>query len=637
VISGLVPGRGYRRRWLRGDVIAGVTVAAYLIPQVMAYAAVAGVRPVAGLWAALPALVVYAALGSSRSLSMGPEATTALMTAIAIGPLAAGQPQRYAGLAASLALLVGLLALGACLLRLGFFADLLSRPVLVGYMAGLALIMMAGQLRRVTGVPVTGQAFVGQVVSFARGIGQIRPATIAIAAAVLGFLLLVQWRWAHAPGPLIAMLAAAAAVAGFGLSRRGVGVAGMIPAGLPVPRLPDVHPNDLRELLLPAFSVLVVGFSDDVLTARSFARRGEEIRPNQELLALSVANAGSSLLRGFPVSSSATRTSIGIAAGSRTQLYSLTAAVSTLAVLVFLRPVLARFPTAALGAIVIYAAIRLISVTSFRRLLAFRRSEFLLALSAGVGVLAFNILYGVLIAIGLSVADLLVRVARPHDAILGRVPGLAGMHDVTDYPSAQTVPGLVVYRYDAPLFFANAADFRHRALAAADRQPGPVRWFVLNVEANVEADFTAMEAVEAVRDELTDRGIVFALARVKQDLRVRLDSFGLTAKIGAQRLFPTLPTAVQAYQSWARRHPPGDLGDPSRQQLSAGGGEHAAAGYHVGQHGAGAPGLPGRGGGNAVASGLEQLPVTGLKLGGVHRFHLIILGGRDPRSRACGP
>jgi sulfate permease, SulP family len=549
--------RGYRRAWLGGDLIAGVTVAAYMIPQVMAYASVAGVRPAAGLWAALPALVIYAALGSSRSLSMGPEATTALMTAIALGSVAAGQPQRYAALAALLALLVGLLALGASLLRLGFVADLLSRPVLVGYLAGVALIMIADQLRRATGVPVTGQAFFSQVVSFSRGIGEIQPATIAVAAAVLGFLLLVQWRWEHAPGPLIAMLLATAAVAVLGLQRRGVAVVGPIPAGLPVPGLPEVHPADVRDLLLPAFTVLIVAFSDDVLTARSFARRGEEIRPNRELLALCAANAGAGLLRGFPVSSSATRTSIAIAAGSRTQLYSVTAAASALGVLLFVRPVLSRFPTAALGAIVVYAAVRLVDVTAFRRLLAFRRGEFLIAVSACLGVLAFNILYGVIVAIGLSVADLLVRVARPHDAILGRVPGLAGMHDVDDYPEARTIAGLVVYRYDAPLFFANAADFRHRALAAVDLQPGPVRWFVLNVEANVEVDFTALEAMDALRQELADRGIVFALARVKQDLLVRLNAFGLPDKIGPERLFPTLPSAVKAYESWARQHPPG--------------------------------------------------------------------------------
>ena len=224
--------------------------------------------------------------------------------------------------------------------------------------------------------------------------------------------------------------------------------------------------------------------------------------------------------------------------------------------LFFLRSLLARFPAAALGAIVIYAAIRLIDISALRRLLAFRRVELLIAVSACFGVLAFNILYGVLVAIGLSVADLLVRVARPHDAVLGLVPGLAGMHNVDDYPDARTIPGLVVYRYDAPLFFANAEDFRRRALAAADREQAPVRWFVVNVEANVEADFTALEAVDAVREEISRRGGVFALARVKQDLLARLQAFGLVDKIGEGQLFPTLPTAVDAYQQWIGQHGP---------------------------------------------------------------------------------
>jgi sulfate permease, SulP family len=305
-------------------------------------------------------------------------------------------------------------------------------------------------------------------------------------------------------------------------------------------------------LLLPAFTVLIVAFSDDVLTARSFARRGEPIVANRELLALGIANVGSGLVRGFPVSSSATRTAIATATGTRSQVYSLVTALTVAVVLLVAGPVLARFPTAALGAIVIYAALRLIDITAFRRLFRFRRTELLIAFSACAGVLAFNILYGVLVAIGLSVADLLIRVGRPHDAIQG-----AGMHDVDDYPEAQIIPGLVVYRYDAPLFFANAEDFRRRALAAADQQRESLRWFVLNVEANVEVDFTALEAMEAVRAEITNRGAVFALARVKQDLLARLEAFGLVGKIGIDRMFPTLPTAVAAYRQWAGDHPIG--------------------------------------------------------------------------------
>ena len=553
---GLVTLRGYQRAWLRGDLIAGVTVAAYLVPQVMAYAGVAGLPPVTGLWAALPALACYAVLGSSRLVSLGPESTTALMTAVAIGPLAAGNPARYAALAAMLALLVGLLAVVAWLARLGFIADLLSRPVLVGYLAGVALIMIAGQLGRLTGVQVTGETFIPQVASLAGRLAQVNPGDVLIAAAVLVFLFTAQSRWPRLPGPLAAVLLSTAVCAIFGLGKHGVALVGHIPAGLPTPGLPKVDLTDVRELMLPALGVLLVAFSDDVLTARAFERGGESIDANQELLALGVSNAGAGLLRGFPISSSGSRTAIGLAAGAHTQAYSLTALASILGVLLFARPVLASFPEAALGAIVIYAAVRLIDVQAFRKLAAFRRSEFMLALATCAGVLVFDILYGVLAAVALSVAELLWRVGRPHDAIQGLVPGLAGMHDVDDYPQAETIPGLVVYRYDAPLFFANAQDFRRRALAAAGHGPGRARWFVLNTEANVEVDYTALEAVEAVRAELSRRGTIFALARVKQDLLDDLEAFGLAGKIGAERIFPTLPTAVAAYRQWASQHPP---------------------------------------------------------------------------------
>ena len=549
---------GYDKSWLRGDLLAGVTVAAYLVPQVMAYARVAGLPPAAGLWAAVPALVIYAVMGSSRSLSLGPEATTALMTATAIGPLAAGSPARYAALAATLALLAGAMAIAAGLARLGFLADLLSRPVLVGYLTGVALIMIAGQLGAATGVPVTGEEFLPQVAAFATRLGDARLATSLITAVVLAFLFLVHARWPRVPGPLLAVLLATAAVAGLGLQRHGVQVAGAIPAGLPAPAVPALGAGTVTKLVLPAFSVFIVAFSDDVLTSRAFARRGEQISANRELLTLGAANAAVSLVHGFPISSSGSRTAIGIAAGSHTQLTSVTAAAAVLAVLYALGPLLAAFPLAALAALVIYAATLLIDLAALRRLVSFRRGELVIAAAAFGGVLALGILYGVLVAIAVSVADLLVRVARPHDAILGTVPGMAGMHDIDDYPHAQTIPGLVVYRYDAPLFFANAQDFRRRALAAA-RSGGPrapARWFVLNVEANVEVDFTALEALDQLRDELARDGTTLALARVKQDLLVRLKAFGLASAIGPGLLFPTLPSAVDAYRHWAAAHPP---------------------------------------------------------------------------------
>lgn len=552
-IGKLVPGiatlRGYERGWLRGDLLAGLTVAAYLVPQVLAYATIAGLPPVAGLWAILPALAAYALLGTSRLLSVGPESTTALMTAVVVGPLAAGDPERYAGLAAALAIVVGLLCLASRLLRLGFVADLLSRPILVGYLAGVAMIMIVGQLGKLTGVPVDGETFFGQLASFVRRLPDAHLATVAFAAVVLVFLFVAQRFVPRIPAPLLAVLLATAAVALFDLERRGIDVIGTIPSGVPVPTVPAL--DQVLDLLLPAAGVLLVGYTDNILTARSFAARaGERIDANQELVALGAANIGAGAFGGFPVSSSGSRTALADAAGARSQLYSLVTLVLVVATLLFLGPLLTLFPAAALGAIVVYAAVRLVDVAGFRQLARFRRSELLLALGAFAGVLVFDILYGVLLAVGLSVAEMLSRIARPHDAVLGIVPGLAGMHDVDDYPQARTIPGLMIYRYDSPLFFANAEDFRRRALAAVEGQPEPVRWFVLNAEANVEVDITAMDALDRLRRELTDRGIQFGLARVKQDLLDELEAFGLTANLGPDRMFPTLPTAVEAYERW---------------------------------------------------------------------------------------
>ncbi|MFE4579400.1 SulP family inorganic anion transporter [Streptomyces chartreusis] len=556
LVPGVVALLGYRRSWLRGDVLAGVTVAAYLVPQVMAYAGVAGLPPVAGLWAILPALALYAVFGSSRLLSVGPESTTALMTATVVAPLAAGDPDRYATLAVTLAVTVGLLCLVARAVRLGFLADLLSRPVLIGYMAGVALIMMSDQLTKLTGVETTGSRFFPQVWSFAAGVTEAHGATVVLSAAALVLLFLMAKYVRAVPGPLLAVVLGTLAVVLFDLDERyGVKVIGDVPSGLPGLAHPDW--TEVPGLVLPALGVLLVGYTDFILTARAFSGRaddtddGPELDANQEFLALGAANLGAAALHGFPVSSSASRTALASSSGARSQVYSLIAGVVVLAVLLFLSPLLSRTPSAVLGALVVYAAVRMIDLAGFRRLASFRRRELLLALGCLAGVLALDILYGVLVAVGLSVAELLTRVARPHDAVQGVVPGIAGMHDVDDYPTARTIPGLLVYRYDSPLFFANAEDFRRRALAAVDEQTAPVRWFVLNAEANVEVDITALDALDELRQELTDRGIVFALARVKQDLREELQAYGLADSVGAERIFPTLPTAVAAYREWS--------------------------------------------------------------------------------------
>ncbi|GAB2922698.1 SulP family inorganic anion transporter [Streptomyces heilongjiangensis] len=551
VAPGLGTLLGYRRAWLKGDVLAGVTVAAYLVPQVMAYAGVAGLPPVVGLWAILPALAAYALLGSSRLLSVGPESTTALMTATVVAPLAAGDPDRYATLAATLAITVGLLCVGARLARLGFVADLLSRPVLIGYLAGVALIMTVDQLPKLTGIDTTGSAFFAQVWSFLGNLPELHVATAVFSAVALVVLFTVARYVRAVPGPLLVLVLGTASVAVLGLDDRfGIEVIGDVPVGLPGFSAPDL--GELPRLVLPALGVLLVAYTDFILTARAFAGRdGEEtLDADQEFLALGAANLGAGALSGFPVSSSASRTALASSGGARSQAYSLVAGAAVLAVLLFLSPLLSRTPRAVLGVLVVYAAVRMVDLAGFRRLASFRRRELLLALGCLAGVLVLGILYGVLVAVGLSIAELLTRVARPHDAVQGLVPGVAGMHDIDDYPTARTIPGLLVYRYDSPLFFANAEDFRRRALAAVDEQEDPVRWFVLNAEANVEVDITALDAVDELRRELTRRGVVFALARVKQDLMNDLRAYGLTESVGADRIFPTLPTAVAAYRQW---------------------------------------------------------------------------------------
>jgi len=577
LLPGLVQYRHYQRGWLRGDVLAGLTVAAYLVPQVMAYAEVAGLPPVVGLWATIGPLAVYAVLGASRQLSIGPESTTALMTGVVLAPIAVGDPVRYAALAATLALLVGGVCLLARLARLGFLADLLSKPVLVGYMAGVAVIMIASQLGKITGVPVEGDEFIAQINSFVEQFDDVHWPTLVMSAVLVVMLFALARLAPRLPGPLIIVLLAALVVALFSLQDRGITVVGTVPAGLPTLAVPDLSLGDLAMLLLPAMGIAFVGYTDNVLTARSFAlRQGQSVDANQEWTALGAGNVVSSLSQGFPISCSASRTALGAAVGSRTQLYSLVVLAMVLLTLLVAGPLLSGFPKAALGALVIFAAVRLIDVGEMRRIARFRRNEFLLVVLTTVGVLGLGVLYGVLAASVLSIVELLRRVARPHDSIQGYVPGMAGMHDVDDYPLARQMPGLVVYRYDAPLCFANAEDFRRRALRSVDDallaeegaerrgesgDPHPIEWFVLNAEANVEIDITSADALGQLRDELQERGLTFAMARVKQDLRGDLVRAGLVDKVGADLIFPTLPTAVVAYlRAYEARHgalPPG--------------------------------------------------------------------------------
>ena len=553
-MTGLTRLRTYRRAWLRADVLAGITVTAYLVPQCLAYSELAGASPVTGLWVAVFAMAIYALLGTSRQLSVGPESATAIMVAAAVAPLAAGDPGRYLALSTGLAVIIGLLCIAAWAVRLGFIADLLSQPILIGYMAGVAVIMIVSQLGTITGIRLTSDGPISRIVELAGRLDETQMLALALGGGVAVFLLVLRRLKPLAPGTLIAVVGAGLIVWAFGLQTLGVAVVGPVPSGLPVPTLPAIGIGDVLALLGAAAAITFVGYSDVALTGRAFAARtGEQIDPNREFLAMGVANVAAGLTGGYALSASGSRTAIIDAMRANTQVVGLVSAAAIVVVVLLAPGLIALIPRAALGGVVIYAALRLIDLGGIERLGRFRSTELGLAAIAFVGVIAFDVLAGILVAVGLSVLELFARVARPPAAILGRVPGLAGLHNVEDYPDAQTVPGLVVFRYDAPLCFANAQDFRARATRAVDSQAEPVSWFLLNAEAIVELDLTAAEALGQLVDDLEARHVVFAMARVKQDLRAQLLRGGLLKVIDEERMYPTLPVAVEAFERWQER------------------------------------------------------------------------------------
>ena len=548
LLPGLASLRSYDRADLRGDLVGGVTVTAYLVPQVMAYSALAGLSPVSGLWVIVVGFVLYALIGSSRLLSVGPESSTALLTATALAPLAAGDPLRYAALAALLALIVGLLALLAALLRLGFIGDLLGKPILIGYMAGVGVLMISSQIASLTDTSGGATTFVQELRAVVTNVssGPIPWAPLALALGVA--VLLWALRKQRIPWPLIVVAGAAVAIALIPGASDMFETVGSVPMGVPDLGISTIAPDDVGLLMLPALGILVVGYTDNLLTGRMLALgSGHRIHKNQEFIALGSTNIGSAVVGGFPISSSASRAVVARAAGAHTQVYSLVAASLVLLVLLGLGFLLESFPLAALSGLIIFAAVQLIDIRGFRRLWAFRRREFALALVTAIGVLVFGLLYGIVIAVAVSVVDLLSRVARPHAAVLGTVDGVPGWHSVTDYPEAAQEPGLVVFRYDSPLFFANAEDFLRRARAALQEHP-EARWFLVNVEAVSEVDITGLDALSELQAFCSQRGVHLGLVRAKSELLDELRRHGFLALIGETSVYQTMPTAVAAYR-----------------------------------------------------------------------------------------
>jgi high affinity sulfate transporter 1 len=542
--------RHYERSWLRPDLIAGLTVGAMLIPQSMAYAELAGLAPQFGFYAVIGALVVYALVGTSRHLGVGPEPGTAILAATGVSSLAAGDARRYVALMSLLALVVGCICVAAAVVRLGFLASMLSKSVLVGYITGVGLTLLSSQIASFTGVAITSDKFFSRFDELASELGEIDPPTVTMAICTLAVILALRHPAPQVPGALVGVVLATIVASVFAMDQHGIALVGSIPSGLPTPGLPDVTMNDVRKLLPVAAGIALVGYTDNVLTARSIAAgRGYRIDANQELVALGFTNLSAAFSHGFPVSSSASRTAVPASLGSKTQLVSLVAAAFVVATLLALRPMLGEIPRAALAAVIVSAALSIIDVTGYRNLWRVSREEFALAAIAALAVIVFDILTGVFVAVALSIVVALYRIARPHDAILGDQPGLEGWVEVEAHPEAATEPGLVVYRFDAPLFFVNADHFRERVEQALEDNPGRESWLVLDFEGIGALDATALDVLGELTEHVGVLGVeVVAIARANQDVLARLARAALLEPAGPLRVFATINSAVRAYR-----------------------------------------------------------------------------------------
>jgi SulP family sulfate permease len=537
----------YRPHTARRDGVAALTVAALALPSAMAYAEVAGVSPVNGLYALLLPTVAYALLGTSRQLVIGPEGSiSALAGASVIGLAAAGSPEA-ARLAAMLALLVAVCFGLAWLLRLGWIADYLSRPVLIGYIHGVAGVLVIGQLGKVLGLDIEAADPVPQLVEVASDLGETSATTMAVGLGALLVLLPLRFVAPRVPAPLVVVVAGIALSSMLALAEHGVAVVGDIPAGLPSVGLPQTPLDDTLELIPAAVGLFLVTFADSILTARSYAgKHGQHVDAGQELLAIGGANAAAGITQGIPVGASGSRTAVSDGVGVQTQLGALMAAGVILAILLFLTGPIGDLPKAVLGATIISAAIGLVDPAQWRALRATDPVELAIAGVAMAGVLVVGVLEAIAFAAGLSIVDVVRRSARPHDAVLGWVERLGRYADVSVHRGARVTPGVVVYRVDDRVFFANASYVKGRIREAVRGAPTPARWLVLDAEAMVQVDSAGLAAIEQVARDLERDGVTLVVARMRAVTQQRFDESGLSDAIGRDRLHPTVRGAVEA-------------------------------------------------------------------------------------------
>lgn len=538
---------GYGGKTLRRDLLAGLTVAALAVPSGIAYAELAGLSPVAGLYALLLPTTIYTFLGSSRQLIVGPEGSISALVATAVIPLAAGDPQQYASLAALLALLVGGVFLVARIVRLSWIADYFSRPVLTGYIHGVAIVLIVAQLGKLFGLDIEADDPLPQLAEFAREITESSVATIEVGVACVSALLLLRWLAPRIPGPLVVLVLAIAASAALDLQTHGVAIVGEIPSGLPGFAIPTLRLDDALGLLPAAVGIFFVSFADQILTARSFAgKHGQHVRADQELTAMGLANVAAGITQSFSIGASGSRTAVNDQSGGRTQLSGLIGAATVALVLLFLTEPMGYLPRATLGAVIVGAAVGLVDPKAWRALSRTSRAELLIAATTTLGVVLVGVLEALIVAVALSLVDVARRSATPHDAVLGWVERLGRYADVRLHPRARVIPGVLVYRLDDRLFFANASYARGRILEAINGSPDPVRSFVFDAEALSHVDATGIHAFRELVGTLRGEGITFLVARLKDPMQRTFRDAGLLDVIGEHNTYPTVRAAVEA-------------------------------------------------------------------------------------------
>jgi high affinity sulfate transporter 1 len=542
----------YDRSWLRSDLGAGLSVAAIALPVGIAYADLAGVPAVIGMYSAIFPLLVYALFGSSRQLMTGPDAATCIIVAASLGPLAGGDPERYLALMVILTLMTGILYVFAGMSRLGFIANFLSQPILTGYLNGIALIIIVGQLQKLFGYTGEAEEFFPKLTEFIARIDDSHLPTLILGLGLLIALIVLRLIAPKLPAALVVVVAGIVAVVMFGLDQSDVAVLGSVPAGLPSLHIPAFDPGAFTALLDDAAGIALVSFTSGVLTAKSFARRNRyEIDANQELIAFGACNIASGLAQGFPVTGADSRTAVNNAMGGKTQLVGIVAAGSMLLILFFLTEPLGYVPTAALAAVIMVSAVGLFDYKELRSLYEISRRELLLSVGTTLGVLILGVLPGVLLAVALSLFWLLTVVSRPHDAVLGQAKGIKGFHNIEDFPEATTIPGLILYRFDANLVFFNADYFRDRVRAIIAAAETPVEWVVVDASSINVIDITALQKVDELREELSAQGVVFATARVKHSLsRFFNYEWGVKHReLYSKYRFHTVKSAVRAFNN----------------------------------------------------------------------------------------